>query len=130
MQISKFARGADVDANKIRQYEMQKLIPRLLSLDPDGPRYKQDIFLRQRVARRAAEFRLTSAKIVGSLDMSVGHHEDFAVLRQAAASRLQAQEARLAGLERLRSGLRRLAIFSPGRDASAICVVMTTLSED
>lgn len=130
MLIGELARRTGVDINSIRDYERLGLLPRLLLPGSDYAQYEPDDVERLRFIRGAVALGFTLTEVAGLLDFSEQQHQDVADLQQAAEVRLQALEARVAELARLRTGLRQLVTACPEHGAAAICQILAAVPED
>lgn len=130
MQIGELARRAEVAIDTVRYYERQGLLPKPLRQASGYRRYQDDDVLRLRFIRRAKALGFTLDDIAGLLELSARRPEDMADFKQSAQVRLEALDARIAELERVRSGLRKLVSSCPGYGALATCPILAALSEN
>jgi DNA-binding transcriptional MerR regulator len=129
MQIGELARRVGIDVDTVRLYEQQGLLPRLLLPGSDYRQYEPEDVQRLRFIRRVKALGFTLAEIAELLEFAEQQHEDIGDLQRAAEIRLQALEARIAELSRLRTGLRQLVSSCPEHGASAICQILAAAPE-
>ena len=130
MKIGELAKLAGVAIDTVRYYERQGLLPPPPRHGSGYRRYEQEDVSRLRFIRRAKALGFTLEEIASLLELSARRHEDMAELKQAAESRLQALDLRIADLERVRAGLRQLVTACPGHGALTTCPILAALSED
>ena len=130
MQIGELARRAEVAIDTVRYYERQGLLPKPLRQSSGYRRYQDDDVLRLRFIRRAKALGFTLDDIAGLLELSARRAGDMADFKQSAELRLEALDARIAELLRVRSGLHTLVTTCPGHGALAACPILAALSEN
>lgn len=129
MQIGELAKRAGVAIDTVRYYEREGLVPKPPRQRSGYRRYEEDDVLRLRFIRRAKALGFTLEEIAGLLDLSARRTGDMSELKQAAELRLQALDARIAELERVRAGLLELVAICPGHGALTTCPILAALSE-
>ena len=130
MQIGQLAKLAGVAVDTVRYYERQGLLPCASRTESGYRCYQKEDALRLRFIRRAKVLGFTLEEITGLLELSARRHDDMAELKQAAEARVEALDARIAELQRVRSGLKRLVNSCPGHGALEACPILSALSED
>ncbi len=130
MQIGQLAKAAGVAVDTVRYYERQGLLPAPLRQGSGYRHYQEQDVLRLRFIRRAKTLGFTLEEIGGLLTLSAQRNEDMAELKQAAQARLQALDARIAELQRVRAGLQQLITVCPGHGALTQCPILSALTQD
>ena len=129
MNIGQASHASGVSAKMIRYYEEIELIPPAARSDSGYRAYTRSDVHRLRFIRRAKALGFTLEEIAGLLDLSARRTGDMSELKQAAELRLQALDARIAELERVRAGLLELVAICPGHGALTTCPILAALSE-
>ena len=130
MQIGQLAKHAGVAVDTVRYYERQGLLPLPQRQSSGYRRYNEEDVLRLSFIRRAKALGFTLEEISGLLELSARRHEDMAELKQAAQSRLQVIDARIAELQRIRAGLKHLVTACPGHGELDACPILAALTEN
>lgn len=130
MKIGEFAGLAGVGVDTVRYYEREKLLPPPRRQSSGYRSYSREDVVRLQFVRRAKVLGFTLEEIRDLLALSDHGDEDMATLKAKAEARLQAVEARLAEMTRIRDGLKVLVESCPGHGALAQCPILHALAED
>jgi len=129
LTIGRVAQSAGVAIDTIRFYEREGLLPEP-KRRPSGYReYDLGTVARLRFIRRAKDLGFTLEEIRELLALSADRHGGVEGVRERAAARLHAIEARIAELERVRDGLAELVEACPGHGAPEDCPILKALAE-
>ena len=133
--IGKLAAAGDVGVETIRYYQRRGLIGTPARSGGEGwgggiRRYDENDVRRLKFIRSAQAAGFTLEEIGGLLMLSAQRNEDMAELKQAAQARLQTLDARIAELQRVRTGLQQLVAVCPGHGALAQCPILSALTQD
>lgn len=129
LTIGRVAQSAGVAIDTIRFYEREGLLP-APKRRPSGYReYDMGTVSRLRFIRRAKDLGFTLEEIRELLALSADRHGGVEGVRERAAARLQAIEARIAELQRVRDGLSELVEACPGHGAPEDCPILKALTE-
>lgn len=126
--IGQVAKRTGVGIDTVRYYERNGLLAPAGRMPSGYRRYGELEVQRLRFIRRAKTLGFTLEEIRQLLALSSG--QDVAKIKQAAQAKLDDVEARLADLERVRDGLRRLVAACPGHGRAAACPILQALSQE
>ncbi len=127
MGIGKLAKCAGVRIDTVRYYERSGLIAPKARLASGYRRYGAMEVSRLRFIRRAQALGFTLQEVRELLALS--KRRDIARVKRAAQNKLADVERRLADLERIRDGLRRLIADCPGHGRAADCPILRALGD-
>ena len=130
MQIGLLANRAGVPVDTVRYYERVGLLPRPTRQPSGYRRYEEEDVLRLRFIRKGKQLGFSLDEIRDLLALSSNRDSDMAGARTAAEARLQAIDARIGELERVRAALRTVADSCPGHGASSACPILAALAGD
>jgi Zn(II)-responsive transcriptional regulator len=128
MKIGQLAQRAGVGIDTVRYYEREGLLPRAQRLASGYRTYAEQDVKRLRFVRRAKALGFTLPEIRELLDLSAHRDDDMAAMKAAAIGKIADVEAKLAELERVRSGLRALVASCPGHGALGQCPILEALA--
>jgi MerR family copper efflux transcriptional regulator len=130
LSIGAVAKRAHVGIDMIRYYEREGLLPaprRRLSGYRD---YDAAAVARLRFIRRAKELGFTLEEIRELLALSADRERGVRGVKQRAQARLVEVENRIAQMQRMRRGLKRLIDACPGHGALDECPILHALGGD
>jgi DNA-binding transcriptional MerR regulator len=130
MQIGLLANRAGVAVDTVRYYERVGLLPRPTRQPSGYRRYEEEDVLRLRFIRKGKQLGFSLDEIRDLLALSSSRDSDMAGAKTAAEARLQAIDARIVELERVRSALRTVADSCPGHGAPSACPILAALAGD
>jgi MerR family transcriptional regulator, copper efflux regulator len=130
LTIGRLAQGAGVAIDTVRFYEREGLLPEPRRRPSGYREYDSTSVARLRFIRRAKELGFTLDEIRDLLALSADRHGGVEGVRERAAARLAAIDARIAELQRVRDGLAALVDACPGHGAPDTCPILKALSED
>lgn len=128
MKIGELAQRAGVGIDTVRYYEREGLLPRAQRLASGYRTYEEHDVKRLRFVRRAKALGFTLPEVRELLELSAHRDDDMAAMKAAAIGKIADVEAKLAELERMRSGLRALAASCPGHGALEQCPILDALA--
>jgi len=126
--IGQLAQRAGVAIDTVRYYERNGLLPPSGRLASGYRRYGDIELKRLRFIRRAKVLGFTLEDIRGLLSLS--DEQNVAEVRTAAQGKLADIEQRIADLERVRDGLRRLIAACPGHGRADACPILNALTQE
>lgn len=130
MQIGLLANRAGVPVDTVRYYERVGLLPRPTRQPSGYRRYEDEDVLRLRFIRKGKHLGFSLDEIRDLLALSSGRDADMAGAKAAAVARLQAIDARIDELMRVRSALRAVADRCPGHGSRTACPILAALGGD
>lgn len=127
MKIGQLAAAAGVSIDTVRYYERNGVIPAPERMPSGYRNYGAGDLDRLRFVRRAKQlgFNLQETRQLLAL---AGSEDDMSKVKAAAAEKLRELDQRIAELELVRDGLRRLVEACPGRGALVGCPILGSLS--
>jgi len=125
--IGKLAESAGVAIDTVRYYERNGLLNPAGRLASGYRRYGEAELKRLRFIRRAKTLGFSLEDIRALLELSA--ERNVAKVKRAAQLKLADIEARIAELERVRSGLRKLIAACPGHGRAEACPILNALNE-
>lgn len=129
MTIGRLAKSAGVNIDTIRYYERNGLLPAPMRRASGFREYGPSDVGRLRFIRRAKELGFTLAEITELLSLSEHRHSDMRGVKRKAEQRLQQVERKIAELQRVKRGLRKLIAACPGHGELHGCPIVAALSE-
>lgn len=126
--IGKLADSAGVAIDTVRYYERNGLLKPAGRLASGYRRYGEAELKRLRFIRRAKALGFSLEDIRSLLELSA--ERNVARVKRAAQLKLGDIEARIAELERVRSGLRALIAACPGHGRAEACPILNALNEE
>lgn len=129
LTIGRVAQSAGVAIDTIRFYEREGLLPEPRRRPSGYREYDQGAVARLRFIRRAKDLGFTLEEIRELLALSADRHGGVEGVRERAAARLRAINARIAELQRVRDGLSELVEACPGHGAPEDCPILKALAE-
>lgn len=127
LSIGVLAHRAGVAIDTIRYYEREGLLPEPARRVSGYRSYDEHAVARLRFIRRAKELGFALQEIRELLALSADRQRGVKAVKRRAEQRLQAIEARLADLQRVRDGLRALVDACPGHGAPEKCPILRAL---
>ena len=125
--IGKLAESAGVAIDTVRYYERNGLLTPAGRLASGYRRYGEAELKRLHFIRRAKALGFSLEDIRALLALSA--ERNVAKVKRAAQLKLADIEARIAELERVRSGLRKLIAACPGHGRAEACPILNALNE-
>ena len=129
LTIGAVAKRAGVPIDTIRYYEREGLLPEAPRRASGYRSYGEDAVAQLRFIRRAKDLGFTLEEVRELLALSADRHGGVEGVRERAAARLHAIEARIAELQRVRDGLAELVEACPGHGAPEDCPILKALAE-
>ena len=129
LTIGRVAQSAGVAIDTIRFYEREGLLPEPRRRPSGYREYDSGTVARLRFIRRAKDLGFTLEEVRELLALSADRHGGVEGVRERAAARLHAIEARIAELQRVRDGLAELVEACPGHGAPEDCPILKALAE-
>lgn len=126
LSIGKLAKLGGVNIDTVRYYERNGLLAPSTRLASGYRRYGDLELARLRFIRRAQKLGF-SLKEINSL-LSLSARRNVAQVKRAAQAKLADVEARIADLQRVRSGLSLLVEACPGHGRASECPILQALS--
>jgi Zn(II)-responsive transcriptional regulator len=126
--IGQLAKRAGVAIDTVRYYERNAMLTPAGRLESGYRRYGETELKRLRFIRRAKVLGFTLADIRELLSLS--DERNVAKVKLAAEAKLAEVEQRLAELERIRNGLRKLVAACPGHGRAEACPILNALNEE
>ena len=125
--IGEVARHAGVGVDTVRYYERRQLLPPPARRLSGYREYDPHDVRRLRFIRRAKALGFALDDIRALLDLSADRERGVHGLRARAQARLADVEARIAELQKMRRGLRKLVAACPGDGALDHCPILAAL---
>jgi len=126
--IGALAKRAGVGIDTVRYYERRGLLPPMGRLASGYRRYGTVEILRLRFIRRAQALGFTLREIRELL--ALWKRRDVARVKQTAQEKLANVEQRIADLDRIRRGLRKLIATCPGGGRAEDCPILKALGAE
>ncbi|SRR5690606_11923395 len=130
MTIGKLAERAGVNIDTVRYYERHGLLPPAPRRASGYREYGEADIGRLRFIRRAKELGFTLAEIADLLSLSADRGGSVQEVKRKAEERLRQVESKIAELQRVKRGLKRLIDACPGRGELDGCPIVAALSRD
>ncbi|MBB3228715.1 MerR family copper efflux transcriptional regulator [Luteibacter sp. Sphag1AF] len=129
LTIGRIASTVGVAIDTIRYYEREGLLPEPRRRASGYREYDAAAVTRLRFIRRAKDLGFTLEEIRELLALSADRADGVGGVRERAQKRLDAIDARIAELQRVRQGLFDLVDACPGHGAPEECPILRALSE-
>jgi Zn(II)-responsive transcriptional regulator len=126
--IGQLAKRAGVAIDTVRYYERNQLLTPAARLQSGYRRYGDMELKRLRFIRRAKSLGFSLADIRELLSLS--DQRNVAKVKRAAEAKLADIEQRMAELERIGNGLRKLVAACPGHGRAEACPILNALNEE
>jgi Zn(II)-responsive transcriptional regulator len=126
--IGQLAKRAGVAIDTVRYYERNQLLTPAARLQSGYRRYGDMELKRLRFIRRAKSLGFSLADIRELLSLS--DQRNVAKVKRAAEAKLADIEQRMAELERIGNGLRKLVTACPGHGRAEACPILNALNEE
>lgn len=130
LTIGAVAKRAGVAIDTIRYYERERLLPEPLRRASGYRSYDEGAVTQLRFIRRAKGLGFTLEEIRELLALSRDRQRGVKVVKRRAQQRLDAINARIAELQRVRDGLAELVACCPGHGKPEECPILRALSND
>jgi MerR family copper efflux transcriptional regulator len=130
MTIGRLAERAGVNIDTIRYYERNGLLPPAVRRPSGYREYGEGDVDRLRFIRRAKDLGFTLTEITELLSLSRDREADMRGVKKKAEQRLQQVERRIAELQRVRRGLKKLVAACPGHGELKSCPIVAALSDE
>lgn len=124
LTIGAVARGAGVRIDTIRYYEREGLLPAPRRRDSGYRDYGRDTVDRLKFIRRAKALGFTLDEIRELLALSADHERGVRGVKQRAEAKLAEIEQRIAEMQRMRRGLKKLIAECPGHGDPGACPIL------
>lgn len=128
LSIGQLAESAGVAVDTVRYYERHGLLQPAGRLASGYRRYGEAELKRLRFIRRAKALGFTLEDVRVLLTLSA--QRNVAKVKRAAQAKLDDVEARIAELERVRGGLRKLIAACPGHGRAEACPILNALNDE
>lgn len=125
--IGEVARRAEVGIDTVRYYERHRLLPLAARRTSGYREYGSDDVQRLRFIRQAKELGFSLAEIRELLELSTDRERGVRGIKARAETHLAAVEQRIAELQRMRRGLKKLIESCPGHGALERCPILAAL---
>jgi Hg(II)-responsive transcriptional regulator len=126
--IGQLAKRAGVAIDTVRYYERNQLLTPAARLQSGYRRYGDMELKRLRFIRRAKSLGFSLADIRELLSLS--DQRNVAKVKRAAEAKLADIEQRMAELERIGNGLRKLVAACPSHGRAEACPILNALNEE
>lgn len=126
MTIGRVAKAAAVNVETIRFYQRLRLVAQPAKPSGGVRRYPEDTVLRVNFIKRAQQLGFSLAEIGHLLELEESH--SCAKTHDLAVTKLDAVEARIADLNRIRRMLRKLVAQCETRKGQVSCPIIDSLS--
>jgi MerR family copper efflux transcriptional regulator len=126
--IGRLAERAGVNIDTIRYYERSGLVPAPARRASGYREYSPADVERLEFIRRSKDLGFTLAEIADLLSLTADRSRDMHGVLRKAEERLAQVEFRIAELQRVRSGLKKLIAACPGHGELATCPIVTALA--
>jgi MerR family copper efflux transcriptional regulator len=130
LTIGAVAREAGVPIDTIRYYEREGLLPEPRRRASGYRDYDLAAVQRLRFIRRAKDLGFTLEEIRDLLALSTDRNNGVGGVKERAGQRLDAIDARIAELKRIRRGLAELIEACPGHGVPEDCPILRALGEE
>jgi Cu(I)-responsive transcriptional regulator len=128
MNIGRLAELARVNIDTIRYYERQGLLPPATRSASGYRKYSQRDLERLHFILRSKDLGFTLAEIGELLSLTSGRESDMHGVKRKAEQRLAQVEQKIAELQRVKRGLRKLIDVCPGRGELESCPIVAALN--
>jgi MerR family copper efflux transcriptional regulator len=127
LSIGQLAKRAGVAVDTVRYYERSRLLSPAGRLASGYRRYGETELKRLRFIRRAKALGFSLEDIRALLSLS--DERSVAKIKRAAEAKLNDIERRIAELERIGDGLRKLVAACPGHGRAEACPILNALTQ-
>jgi len=117
LAIGQLAKAGNVNIDTVRYYERKNLLLPETRTQSGYRRYSGDSVRRLRFIRKAQGLGFSLKEIAKMLDMSGNADADCGNVKQYAEKKIIDIQTRIADLQKIRDGLRRIASACPGGDS-------------
>jgi MerR family copper efflux transcriptional regulator len=128
LSIGQLAKKAGVSVDTVRYYERNSLLPPAGRLASGYRRYGDTELRRLHFIRRAKALGFSLDEIRGLLELSA--ERSVAKVRRTAEARLADLELRIAEMQRIRTGLKKLIDACPGHGRAESCPILNALTRE
>ena len=128
MNIGRLAELAHVNIDTIRYYERQNVLPPAARSHSGYRKYSETDLERLRFVLRAKLLGFTLAEIRELLSLTQNLNSDMRGVKQKAEQRLAQVEQKIAELQCIRRGLKKLTDACPGKGELKNCPIVAALS--
>jgi MerR family transcriptional regulator, copper efflux regulator len=125
LTIEEVAKAADVEVETVDRYIREGLVPQVA-----GFLYPADTIRRVRFVRRAKDLGFTSKEIWDLLSLRIAPGPSCAHARAVALGTIETVEDKIAGLQKMRDTLDRLARICSGDGPTSECTILDLLDEE
>jgi Cu(I)-responsive transcriptional regulator len=130
MNIGRLAELARVTIDTIRYYERQGILPPAARTSARYRQYSSADLERLRFVIRSKDLGFTLAEIRDLLSLTQDRDSDMHGVRRKAEERLDQVERKIAELQRVKRGLKKLVEACPGKGELKRCPIVAALSGD
>lgn len=127
IRIGRLAELSGVSVDTVRYYEREGLLPEPSRRASGYREYSEIDVDRLRFVRRAKELGFRLGEIAELLALTDDRHADMNGVKRKAENRLDQVEARIAELQRVRRGLKKLIAACPGQGELDRCPIVAAL---
>lgn len=127
--IGTVAKRVGVSIDTIRYYEREGLLPPPARRASGYRSYDEAALTQLRFIRKAKDLGFTLEEIRELLALSRDRQHGVKAVKRRAQQRLQAMDARIADLQRVRAGLATLIAACPGHGAPDNCPILCALTD-
>ena len=124
LTIGAVARHAAVGVDTVRYYEREGLLPAPRWRESGYRDYDRATVARLKFIRRAKSLGFTLDEIRGLLALSADHERGVRGVKQRAEAKLAEIEQRIAEMQRMRRGLKKLVAECPGHGDPRTCPIL------
>ncbi len=128
IRIGRLAELSGVSIDTVRYYEREGLLPEPSRRASGYREYSESDVERLRFVRRAKELGFRLGEIAELLSLTDDRHADMKGVKRKAEERLETVEAKIAELQRIRRGLKKLIDACPGHGELDGCPIVAALS--
>lgn len=128
IRIGLLAELSGVSIDTVRYYEREGLLPEPSRRASGYREYRQSDVERLRFVRRAKELGFRLGEIAELLSLTDNRHADMEGVKRKAEERLEQVEAKIAELQRVKRGLKKLIAACPGHGELDRCPIVAALS--
>jgi DNA-binding transcriptional MerR regulator len=125
LTIEEVAKAADVEVETVSQYISEGLVPQVA-----GFLYPLKTIRHVRFVRRAKDLGFTSKEIWNLLSLRIAPGPSYTYARAAALDTIETVEEKIAGLQKMRDTLDRVARICSGNGPTSECTILDLLDED
>lgn len=130
LPIGAVAKRAAVAIDTIRYYEREGLLPRPRRRASGYREYDETAVQRLRFIRHAKQLGFTLDEVRELLELSNDHERGVRGVKLRAETKLEEIEQRIAEMQRIRRGLKKMIEECPGYGAPGACPILGALNHD